>query len=537
LRRYQTGFLAALCILVAGCARPPAITSALNLDMNPSGRTPLAGLLTFTTDQPVRATLTISDGDDSSTVTPSDALSTEHELMVLGLRPGRLNTIEVSIENGRGEAGESGHLEVQTEPLPDYFPPIDVTLSRPARMEPGITLLPLTREINLVSDQEFGLFVALDASGDVLWYYDAGHPVDEARRLPNGNLLYNSRRTRILEIDMLGNIINEWAATAVRDDAPPTAIPVDTDSFHHDVLQMPSGNFLALSTEMRRFESYPSNLEDPNAEPIPANVIGDVLVEFQPDGEIVRRWKGFDHLDPLRLGYGSLDTGFYRRVYGDMLGETGYDWAHGNGIYYEAEADATLVSFNHQSVVVKIDMSSGDILWMLGNPQGWRDRWQALRLEPEGDLDWSWHQHAPELTPNGTLLLFDNGAMQAMPPNPPMLPPETYSRAVEYLIDEAAGTVEEVWSYGGPGEEWFFSGFISEADWLPETENILITSGGRIRKPDGTHGVWPGEGRIWVTIAEVTHSDPAEKVWEVVIDDPAVGWASYRGERLPSLYP
>ena len=36
---------------------------------------------------------------------------------------------------------------------------------------------------------------------------------------------------------------------------------------------------------------------------------------------------------------------------------------------------------------------------------------------------------------------------------------------------------------------------------------------------------------------EVTHDEPAEKVWELVIDDPAGGWASYRVERVPSLYP
>lgn len=44
-------------------------------------------------------------------------------------------------------------------------------------------------------------------------------------------------------------------------------------------------------------------------------------------------------------------------------------------------------------------------------------------------------------------------------------------------------------------------------------------------------------GRHWVTIMEVTHTSPPEKVWEIVIDDKAGGWASYRSERMPSLYP
>jgi len=39
------------------------------------------------------------------------------------------------------------------------------------------------------------------------------------------------------------------------------------------------------------------------------------------------------------------------------------------------------------------------------------------------------------------------------------------------------------------------------------------------------------------TIMEATHTTPAERVWEMVIHDPAVSWLVYRGERLPSLYP
>jgi arylsulfate sulfotransferase len=393
------------------------------------------------------------------------------------------------------------------------------------------------RTINQESDREFGLFVALDAQGEVVWFYEAPHRVDEPRRLPNGNILYRGVRTQMFEIDMLGRRVNHWAATAARKDAPPTATAVDTDSLHHDVLRMPSGNFLALSTEVRHFENYPTSVEDQGAGQAPANVIGDVLIEFRPDGEIVREWKFFDLLDPRRLGYGSLNTGFYEEVYKDVLEEPGYDWTHANGIDYDAGSDSALISINHLSAVVKLDLGSGEIAWILGHPEGWQEKWQALRLRPKGDLDWFWHQHAPEITPDGTLLIYDNGAFRAFPPDPKILPPDTFSRAVEYRIDEANRTVEEVWSYGGPGDEWFFSGFISEADWMPETGNILVTSGGRVHKPDGTPGVFGSDGRLWITIAEVTHTDPAEKVWEVVIDDPTTGWSAFRSERVPSLYP
>jgi len=537
-RQAQIGILLGVCLIASGCTRPPAITSTVDLDMNPSGRTPLAGLLRFTTDQPARATLTIGDSEHTSMVTPNEEYATEHELMVLGLRPGRLNTVEISIENERGEAGEPASVSITTDPLPDYFPPIDVTLSRPARMEPGFTVLPLTRFNGPEPDPQFGLFIALDPQGEVVWYYETDHAVDESRRLRNGNLLYRNFRTELYEIDMLGNVVNHWVASAARDDVPASAISVDTDTFHHDVLEMPSGNLLALSSELRDVDAYPTSLENLDAAWAPATIIGDVLVEFRPDtGEIIRQWNFLDYFEPTRMGYGSMDTGFYVPVYGDRLGDTGYDWAHSNGIEYDADDDSAIVSFNHQSLVLKLDLSRNEIVWMLGNHEGWPQTWSDHLLEPVHELEWSWHQHAPEITPDGTLLIYDNGPFRALPPNPQVLPPEAYSRAVEYRIDDTARTVEEVWSYGGQGEEWFFSGFVSDADWLPETDNILLANGGHIRLPDGSPGVWDFGNHQWASFVEVTHSSPAEKVWEVVIDDPARGWQAFRAERLPNLYP
>lgn len=523
-------------LFVTACSRPPSITSEPHLVMNPGGRTPLAGVLSFTTDQPVRVTLVISDGENRNSITPRDSYATEHELMVLGLRPGRSHTIEVGYVNERGEAGQPALLDYDTAPLPDFVPPIDVVLSRPGRMEPGVTLVALNRSIDNEPDRDFGLIVALDAQGEVVWLYEAPHRLDEPRRLPNGNILHRGVRTQMFEIDMLGRRVNHWAATAVRKDAPPTAITVDTDSIHHDVMLMPSGNFLALSTEVRHVDSYPTDVDDPESEYAPANVVGDVLVEFRPDGRIVREFRLLDLL-PTRAGYGATNDGFYKEVYGDAFEELPFDWSHSNGIAYDAADDAAIVSSNHLSAVFKIDLGEGKIDWILGPPDGWEDEWQALRLQPVADMQWFWHQHAPELTPDGTLLIYDNGTHRAFPPDPKIAPPEAYSRAVEYRIDEANRTVEEIWSYGGPGEEWFFSGYVSEADRLPRTGNVLITNGGRVRRPEGGPGVYAADGRVWVSIAEVTRTEPAEKVWEVVIDDPGTSWQTFRSERWPGLYP
>ena len=95
-----------------------------------------------------------------------------------------------------------------------------------------------------------------------------------------------------------------------------------------------------------------------------------------------------------------------------------------------------------------------------------------------------------------------------------------------------------MWSYGGPDDEdVFLSSFISEADTLPETGNVLLISGGLMTDANGEFTTNFGAAHHWTSIKEVIHDSPAEKVWELGIDDPAGGWASYRVERVPSLYP
>ena len=76
----------------------------------------------------------------------------------------------------------------------------------------------------------------------------------------------------------------------------------------------------------------------------------------------------------------------------------------------------------------------------------------------------------------------------------------------------------EVWSYGGPGDEQFYANFLSDADWMPETGNILGTFGGLV-----------SDGHNWARIVEVTHDMPAEKVFEMFIDAEAPeGWSIFR---------
>ena len=531
---------AALTILLAVSLPVTAQTiSNLKLTHNPSGHVPLAAQLTFSTDKPVIATLRIYDGKKTVSVTPKDTYETEHDLMVLGLRPGRTNSVRVTVKDRAGSEAKSDTLEIETGPIPDDFPPIDLKISRPRKMEPGYTLVPLFRWSGAGPDEKFGLVLALDAHAEIVWYYLTDHTLGDLIPTGHGTFTYQiGRNGRMVEIDMLGNTLREWHSTGVPKEVSEDSIPVDTDIFHHDHQVLENGNFLMLSTEVRNFEDYHSSETDLDAPRETSQVIGDVIVEFKPDGTKVREFKVFDILDPYRIGYGSLGTGFYAEAYKDVLEKPAKDWAHTNSIFYDAADDAVVLSSYNQDVVYKIDMKSGELVWLMGTHEGWDEPWQKYLLTPDDeDFLWNSHQHSAKITPHGTLIMFDNGTNRARPGEPKLKAEDSWSRAVEFEIDEETHKVTQVWSYGGPKDEIFFSPFISEVDWLPIKENILITDGGRMRTKDGEVSGSIFGGHHFARILEVTHKSPAKKVFEIVIDDPAMGWAVYRSERIPSLYP
>ena len=55
---------------------------------------------------------------------------------------------------------------------------------------------------------------------------------------------------------------------------------------------------------------------------------------------------------------------------------------------------------------------------------------------------------------------------------------ESYSRVVEFAVDEDTMTVEQVWAYGKDPEERLFACYQGGAYRLPQTGNTFMTYGG-----------------------------------------------------------
>ena len=536
LERLSWWAFGALIVAAAGCAGPPTARD-LALTPSPNPNAPLGGVLTFTSDRPVVPSILIEDGEHRQNVTPDPELRTEHETLVLGLRPGRRHTVTVTLRDANGRETTLEPLTLETPPLPDDFPPIAVTHGPHDAMEPGVTIFTVFRWTSPQDDDKaWGLLAAVDEDGDVLWYMKSVFGMGEPRRMYNGHLIVEGNTdTSLFEVDMLGTIVREWHASGASVQAAAEgSLPVATDAFHHDVLELASGNFLGIGLEVRAFDDFPAEYP-PGTKRAPAEVAGDVLIEFARDGSTLREWSVVDILDPERLGQGSLDREYYEDIYEGQYDLIPHDVTHSNALYYVEEEDSVLVSSYRQCAIYKVDMATGELIWILGDPIGWREPWSDHLLAPKGNVIWPCHQHGIEMTPRGTLLVFDNGGARRIPPQEPQPAEERFSRAVEYVIDEAAGTVEEVWSYG-PEQEAFVSPFISDADYLPETGNVLITDGGRFKDEDGKPMNTFG-GRQWGRILEVTYGDDTTKLWELVIEDPEGRYSVYRAQRLKSLYP
>lgn len=512
---------------------PPRYVVFPAFTQNPNPRAPLAAIVTFTTNEPAVVGIEINHDGEIHLAGPE--LTTEHSVPVLGLRAGAVNTVRVFLSDAAGNSTVSPPAYIQTDPLPEDFPPIEIRAGDAQGMEPGVTFFNPSR----FGAGTIGLLAAVNARGEVIWHYRADGPTSDARQMANGNILFLDAAGAV-EIDLLGNVVQRWHPTGPEGQAERAgSIPVRTTTFHHEIAELPWGNLLTLSTELRRIQQYPSSETDPDAPLRDSNVVGDLIVEFARDGTIVRQWSLLDVLDPYRIGYDSLG-GSWNALYRGYFEQT-RDWAHANAVVYDASDDSFIVSSRHQDAVFRMSRATGELMWILGNPDGWRWPWNQHLLQPDGTVEWPFHQHAPLVTPRGTILMFDNGNFRARPFERKRPAAESFSRAVEYSVNSETMTVSQVWSYGGPADELYYSSMLGYAQPLPLTGNVLITDGARRTDAVGN----PSDSNVgtsrWARIVEVTRTTPGRKVFELIVGNPAqplnAGWSVYRSRRLRSLYP
>ena len=512
-RRLAASLLLAAVLTIAPQSRAvtflsgPSFTSATNA--------PLAGLLTLRTDVPCRVSVQVSDGA-ASWERAFYEFATTHSIPLLGFKPGRTHRISVTVhDKGRNASTAPASLTFVTVPLPANFPPITVLKSAPEKMEPGYTLFIVHPNAGTTGHY----IVILDSAGSVVWYSPAPTTTSfDIRQLDNGNLF--TEANGFLEMNMLGQTVRTWSA------AP--SYPVNV----HEGVPTSHGTILYLSDVTRSVPNFPSSAAS-NAMRWTANVNDNPVVEISAtNGALLNAWPLVPMLNPTRISYLTYEFTVY----------TGVDNIHANAIIDVTNENSIIVSMRSQNAVIKFSRT-GQLKWILGTPANWGTAFQPYLLTPQGaPFEWNYGQHSPKITPQGTLLLYDNGDERASPFAPRVADQTNYSRAVEYRINETNMTVTQVWDSTGSDTNRMFSRVMGDADWLPRRQNVLVTHA-YVTYLNGAHPSPTAANAMMGRIREVTHSSPSEVVFDVSVFDytnksPSyAGHYIYRSDRIPDLYP
>lgn len=183
----------------------------------------------------------------------------------------------------------------------------------------------------------------------------------------------------------------------------------------HEFAMLPNGNYLMNAYEYIDVDM--SKIVDggnPNA-----IVVGTVIQELDRNKNCIFQWRSLDHF-PVTESQDNLLNNVIVHV-------------HGNSIFPDNDGNI-IVSLPSAFEIVKIDMLTGETKWRFGGP---KSDFEIKGDHQENKPNYFSMQHDAKRLPNGNLLFYDNG-----PAKDP-----TYSRAVEYSIDETAKTAQLVWEY------------------------------------------------------------------------------------------
>lgn len=440
--------------------RPAPVPVLANFEVSPNPNSRLSAIAEVELDRPGRVVIELeSEGHGRfRTLQTENALT--HRIEVLGMRSEREYRLQAVARYSGGGVARSSEVSFLTGELPSGIPSLEAWSA--GDQEPAITILgPSTRAGNEP------YFIGVDREGEVVWYYDPAdlrnRPTRSAELLEDGSLQ--------LLISSGVRVISPGGETEREVEGNPNEV-----RFYHDAVMLPNGNVVGLDAQV---ESYYADYFG-----AVVDVKGDVLTEINRDGEVVWEWHLLDHLDRQRFP-GDLS------VRQDRNGA--YDWSHSNSITYDAQEDALIVSVRHQSWVIAVSRSSGELLWTLG---------EGGDFELEGG-EWMASQHAAGKPARDVVLLYDNGNDKNA----------GTSRGVAYRTNSVDGTATELWSW----DTGIMTSNYGDVDYLP-SGNLLICAG-------GTHGD-PEDGHV----SEVSLN--GELLWELRVGD---GMTFYRATRVQWL--
>ena len=170
----------------------PAFAANPEFQLNPSGLAPLAGLVMFETTVPTVAEISVSDGEREWPIPSDPTFRWNHRYRVLGMRADKGHRLTIKAKDRKGSIVGAEHvIPFRTDPLLADFPALETRISDIDRMEPGVTFFGIRKSASSGA-KSYGMLVAVDEEGEVVWYRDVGYTTGDIKRLRNGNFIYLS---------------------------------------------------------------------------------------------------------------------------------------------------------------------------------------------------------------------------------------------------------------------------------------------------------------------------------------------------------
>lgn len=386
---------------------------------------PLSAVIAFTTPEKVAITLRVKGKTEAADITQTFPPATEHVLPVVGLYPNYENTIELY----PWQQFEKKVSHTISTPQIEGADLVDSMETTPEYLQDNIIFL-----CAATSDLAF----AVDYAGDIRLKLDIPMLWD-VKVMDNGHLLTGTDRllkmpyfiTGMYEFSPVGKIYKEYR------------IPY---GYHHDQCILPNGDIVALS----------SNGANGTAE--------DALVVIDKDTGYVKKTINYNSfLDPGASKSGSWSD---------------EDWFHCNAVWYDKNTNSLTLSGRHANAMVNIDFDSGELNWIISDPEGWPEKYHKYLFKPVGDdFEWQYEQHSALITPLGDVMCFDNHHYGSQNKANYKLAKDSYSRGVIFRIDTEKMTIEQVYQYGKERGSEFFSPYISNTVYYNEG-HYMIHSGG-----------------------------------------------------------
>jgi hypothetical protein len=187
----------------------------------------------------------------------------------------------------------------------------------------------------------------------------------------------------------------------------------------HDFILLDDNHYITEAFFQKTVNNIPAELH-PAAN---CQVVDNIIQEVQ-NGKVIWEWDAASYPEFYSIS-------MYDNVFSDP--KAGHDYLHLNSMFIDPRDNNLIVSFRHANQIIKINRTTGNIMWRLGGKNS--------DFPITADEVFLKQHHVTLTDSNSTLLIYDNG-------DPTLRP---YSRILEFKLDEMAHTVTGFKSFNVPG--------------------------------------------------------------------------------------